>query len=186
MIVGLTQRIFYHNGQSYDATDHDWYSFFNEHQIAPIRNIPEQNFAAIADKLDVLVITGGNDPLMRRVVETTLARHMVMRHKPVIGVCHGAFLLTELLGGTVGDIENHHNTEHTIYTDTEGEHVVNSFHSLRIVNSPLHSTPLAYDDSGNVESWIHGKIAAIVWHPERMKEPYIPAPILQLLIPKDK
>jgi hypothetical protein len=39
---------------------------------------------------------------------------------------------------------------------------------------------LAYDDQGNCESWIDGKIAGIVWHPERMSQPWIPEEIEQL------
>lgn len=185
MIVGLTQRVFYHNGQSYDATDRDWYKFFSNHQCAPIRNDTMQNFEAIADKLDALIITGGNDPIERRIVETSLARHMLLLGKPIIGVCHGAYLLTELLDGKVKSIEGHHNTEHEVYTN-EGVWIVNSFHTFRITEEPAGSNVLAMDKDGNIESWIKDNMAAIVWHPERMEKPYVPSPIAKLLSNEDK
>jgi hypothetical protein len=40
---------------------------------------------------------------------------------------------------------------------------------------------LANDVDGNCESWIDGKMAGIVWHPERMDTPWIPDEIEQLL-----
>jgi len=39
---------------------------------------------------------------------------------------------------------------------------------------------LATDPEGDVESWIKDNICAIVWHPERMEETFIPPEILEV------
>lgn len=175
--VGLSQRIFYHNGQSYDATDHNWYSFLNDKEITPIPNTINQDFKKLADELDIVILTGGNDPSIRRLTETKIATAMLKKNKPVLGICHGAFLLTELLGGTVTPCENHYNTEHDILTES-GIIIVNSYHTLKIAIPPITSTVLARDATGNCESWVDGSVSAITWHPERMKTPYIPDEII--------
>ena len=180
MVVGLTQRVLIHNGQAYDSTDHDWYRFFEGHALVFIPNLPEQDFAALADQLDCLIITGGDDSTVRRVTEIRIATEMLKRQKPIVGVCHGCFLLTELLGGKTGNIDNHHNTSHVVVVDGK-QTQVNSFHSLCIVQEPATSEVLAQDTDGYCEAWIDGAIAGIVWHPERMDNPVLPKKIQDLL-----
>ena len=180
MIVGLTQRVFYHNGQAYDATDQAWYSYFKNNTIIAIKNNIEQDFDRIADMLDILVLTGGNDPTVRRITETKIASAMLLRKKPVVGVCHGAFLLTDLLGGIVDEIDNHHNTEHKVIVNNE-MFTVNSFHALRIKQAPPSATVLAIDTDGNCEAWVDGTLGAVVWHPERMTKPFLPQEIFNML-----
>jgi gamma-glutamyl-gamma-aminobutyrate hydrolase PuuD len=109
-----------------------------------------------------------------------LATHMIARQKPVIGICHGAFLLTELLGGEIAEIDGHTDSEHEI--NYFGELItVNSYHSLAIKIPQRSATILANDDHGNCEAWIDGTTAGIVWHPERMTSPWIPDEIQSLL-----
>lgn len=180
MIIGLSQRVIYHNGQAYDSTDQAWYRFLKGHQIITIKNDVDQDLSAIADQLDVLILTGGNDPTVRRITEIKLATQMLMRNKPTIGVCHGAFLLTEISGGVVSDIENHHGTEHVVVADN-GIHTVNSYHVLKIEQAPDGATILAVDTDGNCEAWIDGAVAAVVWHPERMENYFLPSAIDKIL-----
>lgn len=180
MNIGLTQRVLVHNKQYYDCTDQDWYDFFEEHQITTIKNITTQDFSALADTLDCLVITGGDDHPIRHMTELRLATEMLKRQKPIIGICHGCFLLQDLLGGTMKDIDGHHNEVHNvIYKDREYQ--VNSFHTLSIEKPHDEATVLATDMNGNCEAWIDGKIAGIVWHPERMEESFVPDEILSLM-----
>lgn len=188
MKIGLTQRIIYLNGISYDSTEHGWYSYLNEHTISIIKNVVEQDFDAIADDLDCLILTGGNDSTLRRVVEIKLSTCMMQRNKPIIGICHGAFLLNELLDGTcITDTMNssinrytHMGNDH-IVTYKNVEKTVNSYHNLCIDSPPKTATVLAVDSEGYCESWIDGKIAAVVWHPERMEVPWLPDEIENLL-----
>jgi hypothetical protein len=71
--IGLTQRILYHNGQAYDSTQHGWYSYLQGHTLVPIANRVDQDFEQLAVDVDALIITGGDDSLLRRTVELKLA-----------------------------------------------------------------------------------------------------------------
>jgi gamma-glutamyl-gamma-aminobutyrate hydrolase PuuD len=146
----------------------------------PIANRLDQDFEALAVELDALIITGGDDSALRRTVELKLAGQLALRKKPVVGVCHGCFLLTDVLGGTVVEVVGHHNTTHNI--NYFGEIIsVNSYHALAIKKLHLSGTVLATDEEGRCEAWIDGQTAGVVWHPERMREPWIPDEIKNLL-----
>jgi len=178
--LGLSQRVLLHKNRAYDALEHGWYSYLKAHTLFPIANRPEQDFNDLANELDAFIITGGDDSTVRRLTEVRLATQMIARRKPVIGICHGAFLLTEILGGQIGEIEGHSNTEHLI--NYFGElRIVNSHHTFCITQPHDSAVVLANDDQGNCEAWINGNIAGIVWHPERMLVPWIPDEIAQLL-----
>jgi gamma-glutamyl-gamma-aminobutyrate hydrolase PuuD len=182
MIIGLSQRLLLHKNRAYDALEHGWYSYLKKHTLVPVANKSNLDFNSLSDQLDCFIITGGDDSTIRRLTEVRLATHMIVRQKPVIGICHGAFLLTELLGGEIAEINDHIDCEHQI--NYFGELVtVNSYHSLAIKTLQKSATILAYDDHGNCEAWIDGKMAGIVWHPERMKDPWIPEEI-ELLFDK--
>jgi gamma-glutamyl-gamma-aminobutyrate hydrolase PuuD len=176
--IGLTQRVLVHNGFAYDATSVEWYTFLKHHTLSIISNRVDQDFEKIANTLDALIITGGDDSTVRRIVETKLTALMMKQRKPVLGVCHGAFLLTHLCGGVVTEVDGHHNVEHQITCNNEVI-TVNSYHTLQISQPHKSATVLATCD-GVCESWIDGTLAAIVWHPERMKNPVIPNQIKEL------
>ena len=176
MNIGLSQRVLLHKNRAYDALEQGWYSYFKSHTLFPIANRPQQDFQQLANTLDCFIITGGDDSTVRRLTEMRLATYMIARCKPVIGICHGAFLLTEIMGGEIAEIGNHVDCEHQV--SYFGELVtVNSYHSLAIKTPQKSATILAYDDHGNCESWIDGTTAGIVWHPERMQIPWIPEEI---------
>lgn len=140
----------------------------------------DQDFVEMSDNLDCLIITGGDDSAIRRTTELKIAGLMMMQFKPIIGVCHGAFLLTDVLGGTVSPCEGHMDTEHNIeYFDQRIS--VNSYHTQAI--SKLHSSGkvLATDEQGNCEAFIDRNLAGIVWHPERSAEPWLPSEIENIL-----
>lgn len=180
MKIGLTQRVLLHKKQAYDALEHGWYSYFKDHTLFPIANRPKQNVDQLADDLDILIITGGDDSTLRRITEIRLGVAMMKRSKPVIGICHGAFLLTDILGGKINEVEGHLDIDHEVnyFGDIK---TVNSYHTLSIKNTHKNATILVNDADGNCESWIDGKLAGIVWHPERMSMPWIPEEIEQLL-----
>ena len=181
MLIGLSQRILWHQGKAYDALEHGWYSYFKQHTLCPIRNDPGQDFITIAKSLDAFVITGGDDSSIRRITEIKLAKMMMFMNKPVIGVCHGAFMLTDLLGGSVVEsVADHSETLHPVMYFGD-KVVVNSFHNLAIRQLHSSGTVLCTDSEGHVESWIDGKLAGVVWHPERMDTPWLPDEIETLL-----
>jgi gamma-glutamyl-gamma-aminobutyrate hydrolase PuuD len=183
--IGLSQRILYHRGRAYDATEHGWYSYLKDHTLTYVPNTLEQDFVELADSLDAFIITGGDDSTLRRTVELKLATVVMQRNKPVIGVCHGSFLLTDLLGGLVTDVQDHHSMEHSV--EYFGEvHMVNSYHDLCIKKLHQTGTALCYDNGQNVEAWIDGTLAGVVWHPERMNQPWLPDEIEHLLFKEKK
>jgi gamma-glutamyl-gamma-aminobutyrate hydrolase PuuD len=105
---------------------------------------------------------------------------MMERQKPILGICHGCFLLTEVLGGVVGSAVGHMDTSHTVYYFGD-VHIVNSYHTNQVTTPHRSATILAVDPEGNCEAWIDKNLAGIVWHPERMKNPWIPEEIENLL-----
>lgn len=181
MIIGLTQRVFYHNGQAYDATDQAWYKMLSHHTLIPIANRTDTDVEKITENLDAVILTGGNDPRIRRITETRIASSMLLKRKPIIGICHGAFLLTDLMEGTVSDVDGHYNTEHNVYINGK-THTVNSHHSLKIETPPPGVDVIAVDDEGNCEAWQYQSITAMVWHPERMATPFLPNDLDKLLL----
>lgn len=185
MKIGLTQRVLLlsdRSGITCDATDHGWYtaSFLKGHELIPIPNKKDLDYDELAEELDLLIITGGDNTDVRVITETEIATSMVTLGKPVLGVCHGAFMLTSILGGEVvdGEDDRHMFSEHAVtYNGTQ--RVVNSSHNVLIQNKPPASTVLVTDPEGFVESWIKDNICAIVWHPERQETPWIPEEILE-------
>lgn len=169
-----------HRGRAYDSIEHAWYRFLDGHKLIFIPNTLEQDFAELTDQLDCVIITGGDDSVPRRATELKIATSMMISQKPILGICHGAFLLTDVLGGVVNSVTGHSDTEHTVHYNGR-EILVNSHHNLGIerLHSSAHS--VAHDADGNCEAWIDGNMAGIVWHPERMDNPFIPAEIQQVM-----
>jgi len=128
----------------------------------------------------LLIVTGGDDHPVRNRVENELIDIMLAQNLSVIGICHGCQLLTQKLGGTVVPVDDHMDSHHEV-TYQEQQYLVNSYHKLRIEQAPKESTVLARDPDGHPEAWIQGKIAGIMWHPERMTQPWIPREIQLLL-----
>jgi len=184
MKIGLSQRIIKFRGRPYDSIEHCWYQYLKGHDITLIPNILEQDFLSLANKLDCFIITGGDNRLIRRNTELKLASEMMLQSKPIIGICHGCFLLTERLGGTVSKKDGHRDgVQHTVKYRNQ-DIMVNSYHGLNIKLPHASATVLATDADGDCEAWIDGKIAGVVWHPERMTDPFLPEEIQNLITKK--
>lgn len=180
MRIGLSQRVLFHSGRAYDSIEHSWYRYLNKHTLFFIPNIVDQQFDQLAEELDVLILTGGDDSTLRRTVELKIATQMMMLQKPILGVCHGCFLLEDILGGDIVEVDNHRDTVHNInYLGHPVE--VNSHHSLAIATSHSAATVLATDAEGHCEAWIDRNLAGVAWHPERMRNPFLPSEISLLL-----
>jgi gamma-glutamyl-gamma-aminobutyrate hydrolase PuuD len=179
--IALTQRVLYHKGRAYDSIEHGWYRYLKNHTLSFIPNRLDQDFEQLADGHDCLIITGGDDSAIRRTVEFKLATAVMKQQKPILGVCHGAFLLTDALGGQVNACEGHMDTEHAVEYFGQ-EHTVNSYHTQAIAQLHSTATGLVYDSSGHCEAWIDQRIAGVVWHPERMNTPWLPTEISNLFL----
>jgi len=184
MIIGLSQRVLFHKDRAHDSLEHGWYRLLEDHAIVPIPNF-DRNFDQLAEDLDVLILTGGDDTTIRRITELKIATAMMKLGKPILGVCHGAFVLTVVLGGEVAQCHDHMDTEHFV-TYNRKKIKVNSFLSNQIVKIHKNAKSLAVDKDGYCESWIDNNIAAMVWHPERMQDPFIPIEIMEFLNDKRK
>lgn len=180
MRIGLSQRIILYKNRAYDSLDQSWYHYLKSHSIIPIANSIDQDLETIAQNLDCFIITGGDDSTVRRFTEIRLAKAMMLLGKPIIGICHGCFLLTDILGGQIGNIDGHTDVVHDVVYFGE-IHQVNSHHTLSIEKPHTKATVLVSDDQGNCEAWIDGNLAGIVWHPERMSDPWIPEEIYSLI-----
>jgi len=179
MKIGLTQRVLTHNKQVHDSLDRCWYTFLRGHELVPIPNREDLDYESLAESLDLLIITGGGNERHRITTEVNMATEMSNLGLPILGICHGAFLLTEILGGkTRTGKENHYGVEHIVHSKYE-PHLVNSFHNIVIDKCPPNSVQLCTDAEGDCESWIKDNVCAIVWHPERMAIPYIPTEIMK-------
>ena len=176
MQIGLTQRVLFHRDRAYDSLEHSWYEYLQGHTLIPIAN----RLCSPFPDIDLLIITGGDDHPIRNQIEHELVNGMLSRDLPVIGICHGCQLLTQKLGGSVVPVEDHQDSYHDVFYQDES-HLVNSYHKLRIERSPPGATVLASDPDGYPEAWIQGQIAGIMWHPERMAQPWIPEEIQLLL-----
>jgi gamma-glutamyl-gamma-aminobutyrate hydrolase PuuD len=178
--VGLTQRVLFHKGRAYDSIEHGWYQYLKNHTLTFIANRTDQDFIQLAKDLDLLIITGGDDHPVRRVTELKLASAMMALGKPILGVCHGCFLLVDVLRGEVGEVADHRDTEH--FVNYFGNPVlVNSYHNQAITRLHDSGTILCTDEQGLCEAWIDDNLAGVVWHPERMATPWLPDEIQNLI-----
>jgi gamma-glutamyl-gamma-aminobutyrate hydrolase PuuD len=176
MRIGLTQRVLFHKDRAYDSLEHSWYELLQGHTLIPIAN----RLPVDPANLDALIITGGDNHPMRDQVEQELINYMFLKKRPIIGICHGCQILTEKLGGQLSLIDDHMDTDHQVIYHGQ-QHWVNSYHKVSISQVPRGAITLASDQDGHAEAWIYGRTAAVMWHPERMEQPWIPAEIQQLL-----
>lgn len=159
------------SGQVYDCLAQAWYTFLQKHTIVPVPNVDiDQDY-----DFDVVFFSGGNSSLTRLHTELKLYNWAIKNNVPMVGICHGAFFLCELTGGTCGDIEGHRGTEHVVRMDNHNI-IVNSFHGSNIITVGKDYDIIATDLDGNVEGFKHKTkpIWGLVWHPELMEVPILP------------
>lgn len=172
------------NNFLFDCLERSWYDFLSSHHL-----IPHANTGTVDESIefDCLVLTGGPDSLARNVTENNLFLHAIKRKKPIIGVCHGAFVVNELTGGLNEILQeyipDHDNTNHEVQMD--GEMVmVNSYHGQVIRSLGPNMVPLAtHLPDKTIEAFRHAALPlfGIVWHPERMENPVIPKDVAEIL-----
>jgi len=153
-------------GFAFDAFERGFYSMFREHTITALHNKKNQNFIDLAATHDLLVLSGGDDHPQRLLTEIEMIKQFRERKKPILGICHGAFLLTQLWGGKLTPVEGHRRTEHPVWYKYK-QHTVNSYHGSGITDAPTDARVLVTDDNGLIEAWQRENCLAVVWHPER-------------------
>lgn len=180
MKILISQQEFIHprNNFPFDALERSFYVFLRGHELIPAPNINKVHY----NDYDCLLLTGGPDSLSRHLTENLLYQHATQNDRAVLGICHGAFAINDLLGGKNGQVEGHRNTEHTVVLEGK-EIMVNSYHSqcIRELSDELY--PLAHDEQGNCEAFKHKSKQqwGVVWHPERMSDPVLPDSVREFL-----
>jgi|AntRauTorcE11898_2_1112593.scaffolds.fasta_scaffold00314_19 putative glutamine amidotransferase len=192
--IGVTQRVDVvpEYGEVRDCLDQAWTSLLDSVGLAtvPLPNTVENAEEYLVDlDLDGLILTGGNDlaevtdpaapaPARDRFERTALSVAQ-KRQWPVLGVCRGLQLANVHYGGTVGPVEGHVATDHSVrferdvefLGETPEETVVNSYHDYGVrpdhLAEPLRPVAVAHD--GSIEAVRHPDwdLVAVMWHPER-------------------
>ena len=176
MKIGITQRQILINNIPYDCLEQGWFRLFRQHEIIIIPNLVNLDL-----DIDMLVFSGGDTTEDRHLTELHCYQHALDTGIPVLGVCHGAFLLNLLYDGTNGTTQDHHNTAHLI-TMNNNEYTVNSYHRMCISELGEALVPLAWANN-SVEAFRHLTRPhwGVVWHPERMDNPVIPKDLERLI-----
>lgn len=177
MKIAISQRQIEINGIVYDCLEQGWYHLFVNHEIIPLPNLSN-----IAIDVDMLVLSGGENTEDRYQTEVACSLWAIENDIPILGVCHGAFLLNYLHSGiNAKDIKNHHNTEHEIRMEGK-TYTVNSYHHMAIDELGIDLDPIAHCDA-MVEGFKHRNrdIWGLVWHPERMDVPVLPSDLKDLI-----
>ena len=187
--IGVTMRVL--NVGEYpelrDTLAQDWGVFLS-------RVMPESRWLAIANlrrhvvdyvsawRLDGIVFTGGSNPCpVRDETETALFEWALAENFPVLGVCRGLQRIQAFFGGgLVRCPENSHaGCRHPIQFTEESARVgispgrgdVNSFHHFGITVEQLAAPMIAF--ATTADGWVEGastksgRVAGIMWHPER-------------------
>jgi putative glutamine amidotransferase len=161
-----------------DSLERSYYKFLQGHELIPVPN----NIKVPDIEYDCLILTGGPDSVARNQTENLLYENAVEKGKPVVGVCHGAFVINDMSKGVNGHVDGHVDAEIKI-TMEGAEHAVRCYHSQAIEKLGDGFEPIAFDTEGGIEAFKHVSkpIYGILWHPERMNNPVLPTEVKKLL-----
>jgi GMP synthase-like glutamine amidotransferase len=162
----------------FDALERAYYQFLKGHELIPVPNIKK----VPNTEYDCLILTGGPDSVSRNQTENLLIQDAMVKGKSIIGICHGAFAINDLVGGKNGNVKGHVDADIKI-TMEDQEHTVKCYHSQSIEKLAKDYVAIAHDEQGNIEAFQHNSlpIYGIVWHPERMDVPVLPVEVKKLL-----
>jgi gamma-glutamyl-gamma-aminobutyrate hydrolase PuuD len=188
--IGLTMREV--NAEGYneprDALARVWGEFLQaavpEAAWLPVPNLGA-SAALFCDRwgINALILTGGEDigvSPVRDATERELLQHFTRQGRPMFGVCRGLQLMWTELGGDLEVKSGHVAVRHRVrYARETALHIedrlgeVNSFHgfSLREPAEALRAPVIVFAraDDGSAEGvrFGDGRMAGVMWHPER-------------------
>ena len=191
-MLGITMRVMRHTYsggavEERDALARDWPRFlrqvFPQEPVLYLPNVGAEITKYVAGAaLTGLIFSGGEDWGLapeRDATEGALFAWARETGLPVFGVCRGAQVINLLMGGRLTGCDGHVAVRHAVELAQpvagSPRHEVNSFHARAI--SPEGLAPgleaLALAPDGTVEAFTSadGRIAAVMWHPEREARP---------------
>ena len=163
-----------HHGEVRDALSHDWIEWLSRHEHVgipvPNRLADPAGYLRALD-VDCLVLTGGNDLIVRPIFATCRGLHFLNQY-------FGGGLRADLRLATGGKI-NHVGSTHPVklsapFTELAGRELIetNSFHDQGVGRADLASELRAFAVSPEddvIEGVFHPRhaVLAVQWHPER-------------------
>lgn len=179
--IGISQRLL--QNESYcelrEALSLEWGEFFakNLEGFLPLPLSYAINIECYQEVLAGVILSGGNDlnalnpnPLSQKrdLYETKIIELCQRTHKPLLGVCRGAQMLSEYFGSQL-KLGAGHVGEHFIKTAQNEIYKVNSFHNYCIVKLGEELVAQSYAEDKSVESFFHKTLPffGIMWHIER-------------------
>jgi putative glutamine amidotransferase len=179
MKIAVTQREITIRTTVYDCLERGWYNLLDRHEILAVPNDYEFDISSA----DCLILSGGETTESREFTETYCFAQAVEKNIPVIGVCHGAFVLNRWFNGANVAVAGHDQLDHEIFLEDQWQ-TVNSYHRIKIGILADKFNVLAVDRDDNVEAFKHKDLPiwGLVWHPERMHAPVLPKELKELLL----
>lgn len=167
-----------------DAIARDWPNYmFNVFPNAKWTFIPNLGIKSVEYfqkwDLNALFLSGGDDIGVtqdRDNSEIELLKYALKKKIPIVAICRGmqlvhTFYKGQLTNGNNTFKTNHKATKHLVSLEGE-QHMVNSFHTNKIVEETIHEsfeiTSRCIKDN-SVEGFKNDKIITMMWHPERDK-----------------
>lgn len=177
MKILVSQEEYIKKNHIFDGLERAYYNFLAGHQLIPMPNVRKDPDV----EYDCLLLTGGPDSIARHYTEDLLYKHAKDRKIPIVGICHGAFVINDLCGGTHTRIEGHVNCDIDVKL-YDKIYKVKCFHTQAIKTLGDNLTATAHDMNANIHAFMHDKlpIYGIVWHPERMDKPVLPPEVSKL------
>ena len=164
----------------YTKLDLDWYNYANKlkFNLIPLGYKTELAFLKKI-KIHGIIFSGGNslnkfekkkENLLRDEFEIKLFNYFKKKNIPILGVCRGMQLISDLNNIKLFKTKNHVTKGHIIKLDNNKIMNVNSYHTFLIKENSKNFKTFAQNKKDNsVEAMKHkkNKILCIMFHPER-------------------
>lgn len=167
-----------------DALDQRWFKFLSKCGILPIpvpNTLLEGDIGMFNSHFGAqgILLTGGNnltslggDAPERDKLEQALIKYALSKKLPILGVCRGMQVIQHFFGISLRKVHGHVVKEQKIiYRNSEES--VNSYHDFGTFETVVSLSITGIAPDGVVKSIENKskKLAAIMWHPERL-EPF--------------
>ncbi|MBW7877216.1 MAG: gamma-glutamyl-gamma-aminobutyrate hydrolase family protein [Candidatus Cloacimonetes bacterium] len=181
--IGITGRLVqdHKTGEIRDCLDIGWAEYINSLGYEPYHVLYTKQSGPIP-AFDALILSGGNSlssvednslSVMRDDFESHLYSLCTRAKIPVLGVCRGAQLIWQMLGGQIGACHNHAGTAHSIEMAYVPEQfIVESYHDYCLLKPQseldVEIFALSLPDKLTEGFWAKSRSGlGIMWHPER-------------------